>query len=774
MTIIDTNDEPLLPAIAELRSIPHWVCWRYEAVKGNGRPTKVPYSGITPFKASSRNPATWCAYERAFEAMRRRSMDGLGFVLSREIDIGGTDMDATISEDGHPVEWAKSIVNFCETYTEITPSGRGIRMFFRGEAPTIAASACGVEIYTSVRYLTVTGRHLPGTPTEIREAPRTIAALVARAEAWRADHEREIRASVSVSFDYDNGGPVSLAELQEILTYIPANNGRDEWLRVLMGIHEATGGSRDGLGLANAWSATGGIAYQGFHDVEQRWRSFKRSGITKNTICDIARNYGADLSEIAEKHRPSADLPDYTNLIVPGFRRSAAEERKQADPEPPPAGLMSETGEDGTGGAPLWWYPPGLIGEIADWITSTARRPNQPLAVAAATIIIATVCGRHISTPTACGTHLFIGCIGDTAIGKDRPLKAIVRIMDAIGCAHLAQTAKFKSDSAVEKTVTETPCCVAIVDEMGQNLLARMSHRRASTHEAGIGGVLSELWSTSFDVFMNSRRAGDAGGNSPLVKSPAFSLFGASTIDQFYNSVGAGAVDNGFMNRLTLFRAAMRADPRDVDPETIRIVPDGIKNGLLSLLPSSGSGPGIDLSGGKDVFLPHSEPAVQTIPWAAIEVKEAYEKLERSILAEIDRKPDLAGYLGRTAEMAIRLATVHAVGCLGRSAAVRTIDLEWGIAVAQASASTMLRDVKDRMYESEVQSRYILVRRIIKDAGRITRRELTRKLHGRVAKRDLDQVIDQLVDAGFCNRGRKNGEASGPAATEYQVAGGDD
>lgn len=46
--------------------------------------------------------------------------------------------------------------------------------------------AAQVEIYTRGRYLTVTGRHVPGTPTEIREAPRLVAYLQERADQFRA------------------------------------------------------------------------------------------------------------------------------------------------------------------------------------------------------------------------------------------------------------------------------------------------------------------------------------------------------------------------------------------------------------------------------------------------------------------------------------------------------------------------------------------------------------------------------------------------------------
>src|SRR5690606_38521339 len=42
-----------------------------------------------------------------------------------------------------------------------------------------------VEIYRDRRYLTITGTHYPGTPQDIRPAPKTIERLIARIEQFR-------------------------------------------------------------------------------------------------------------------------------------------------------------------------------------------------------------------------------------------------------------------------------------------------------------------------------------------------------------------------------------------------------------------------------------------------------------------------------------------------------------------------------------------------------------------------------------------------------------
>jgi len=62
-----------------------------------------------------------------------------------------------------------------------------VRLFLRGKVESaIKCDPAHVEVYPHGRYLTITGRHIPGTPEEIRPAPRTMAAMRARVEAVRA------------------------------------------------------------------------------------------------------------------------------------------------------------------------------------------------------------------------------------------------------------------------------------------------------------------------------------------------------------------------------------------------------------------------------------------------------------------------------------------------------------------------------------------------------------------------------------------------------------
>ncbi|KQP53020.1 hypothetical protein ASF34_01210 [Methylobacterium sp. Leaf106] len=183
------NGLPDLPAIREMRERPHWLAWNYEWKvnrQGVGKWDKPPLNPHTGQHGSSTDPATWATYEQAVARAKRENLPGIGYVLTPDIEDSGIDLDKCRDpETGKLQAWAQVAVDFAETYTEISPSGRGLRFFVRGLVDGRKIDAAQVEIYTEGRYLTVTGRHVPGTPTEIREAPRLVAYLQERADQFR-------------------------------------------------------------------------------------------------------------------------------------------------------------------------------------------------------------------------------------------------------------------------------------------------------------------------------------------------------------------------------------------------------------------------------------------------------------------------------------------------------------------------------------------------------------------------------------------------------------
>ena len=149
----------------ELAALPQWICWRLEPDPKSEKPRKVPYDPKTGRKASSTNPQTWATLAEAEAARAKYLFTGVGFVFTEAGGIVGVDIDHCKKEDGSWNEVASAILSKYPSYTEISPSGTGLHIFYRGAMPGKGNknSQSAVEMYAAARYFTMTGNQLDGT-----------------------------------------------------------------------------------------------------------------------------------------------------------------------------------------------------------------------------------------------------------------------------------------------------------------------------------------------------------------------------------------------------------------------------------------------------------------------------------------------------------------------------------------------------------------------------------------------------------------------------------
>lgn len=160
------NPDAELPE--ELTGARRWICWQYRA-KGDGKPTKVPVDPVTlrPLDEWQSNPARWWEFEQAVELYQANpKLSGIGIVLGDALGLIGFDLDNAFDlTTGEVAEWAAEHVRDFDTYTEVSPSGAGLRMFAIGTLPEDAPhNVKPREIYSAGRWLTITGRVWNGVP----------------------------------------------------------------------------------------------------------------------------------------------------------------------------------------------------------------------------------------------------------------------------------------------------------------------------------------------------------------------------------------------------------------------------------------------------------------------------------------------------------------------------------------------------------------------------------------------------------------------------------
>jgi putative DNA primase/helicase len=144
----------------ELKRRPQWVNWR-AVKKPDGRLDKVPYTPGTSRKASSTDLMTWGTFEEAIDGLDR--FDGIGFVFCSADPYVGVDLDNCIDpETGEVAVWAMQIIEGLDSYTELSPSGKGVHIIAKGNIPSSGRRGL-FEMYRENRFLTMTG-HLLEVP----------------------------------------------------------------------------------------------------------------------------------------------------------------------------------------------------------------------------------------------------------------------------------------------------------------------------------------------------------------------------------------------------------------------------------------------------------------------------------------------------------------------------------------------------------------------------------------------------------------------------------
>lgn len=154
----------ILPS--DIKSQQAFCCWR--KVREREKIRKPPYDPVSGNLLNIKNEHLHATYEEALKGMEQYGFDGIGIIIKD--DLVAIDIDDCIDEQGRFSKTASDIIgqfSTIDTYEEISPSGRGVRILFR--APGfyfdkakyyINNKENGVEVYiagATQRYVTITG-----------------------------------------------------------------------------------------------------------------------------------------------------------------------------------------------------------------------------------------------------------------------------------------------------------------------------------------------------------------------------------------------------------------------------------------------------------------------------------------------------------------------------------------------------------------------------------------------------------------------------------------
>lgn len=195
-----------------LKQIAHWVVWKYiEDDKGKLR--KVPFQPHKPDQmAAVTRPIEWSDFETA---STRTGFHGVGFVVTEKDNLTGIDLDHCTEPEPVSAEdilnetyrpklkpWAQEVVDYFDSYCEKTPSGQGVRIWVKGTWKgtknrwVVDNEGGQIEIYSSKRYFTVTGYHMPNTKEEILDGQAQLDEIASAQKAQEPEKIEVVRPQI--------------------------------------------------------------------------------------------------------------------------------------------------------------------------------------------------------------------------------------------------------------------------------------------------------------------------------------------------------------------------------------------------------------------------------------------------------------------------------------------------------------------------------------------------------------------------------------------------
>jgi putative DNA primase/helicase len=187
----DPTPEDLDRLPAELKARRQWVLWRgadrIDQQTGELRLNKIPIDPQTLRKADTTDATTWGTFGQCIAALpvalEEWEQDnpsayrggGIGFVFSSDDPYAGVDLDhCRDPATGQIAAWAQVHIDTLASYSEVSPSQTGVKVWVKGTLPPHGRKKGNVEMYDYARFFTMTGWHLPDTLPTIADRQQAL------------------------------------------------------------------------------------------------------------------------------------------------------------------------------------------------------------------------------------------------------------------------------------------------------------------------------------------------------------------------------------------------------------------------------------------------------------------------------------------------------------------------------------------------------------------------------------------------------------------------
>jgi len=548
----------------EMKNFNSWICWKLEEAE-EGKATKIPYSPLSGSLASVNDPNTWVSYEEALSVVHYYS--GLGFVLSDNDPFTFIDLDEpknhlSSEEKAVIMDRQIKIYNEFNSYSEISPSGQGLHIIVKGRVKA-GRKRSSVEVYSNLRFMTMTGNVYKEAPIENRQELLNI--------LWE-----QMGGGGAAALIYSGDEQERYSDEQVINMALNARNGdlfnllrEGRWREKYQSQSEADYAYVDILAFYT-------------QNRQQITRLFRNSALGQRPKALRVDYTDYMINKSFDRMLPPVDVDGLKNAVELALAEKAAakaaKEQKKAEKISKPKQTPDCTKNrlpnftcEGTLEQDLYLgiaqekqgnpyqAPPGLVGDIARFIYAAAPRPVPEIALAGALSLMAGICGRSYNISNT-GLNQYILLLARTGRGKEAIAKGINKLISAVkrtvpAAGEFIGPAEISSPQALIKYMCKTsPSFVSVMGEVGL-LFKQLTAQNASSNLVGLRRNFLDIFNKSGegDVFHPIIYSEREKNTEPLL-APAFTMIGETTPKNFFEALSETSIEDGLLPRFTIIQ----------------------------------------------------------------------------------------------------------------------------------------------------------------------------------------------------------------------------
>lgn len=520
------------------------------------KPTKVPYHP-SGWKASVTDANHWsiladlqnCNFNSLVPVdpdfpVSESGFSGIGFVFTEADPYAFIDLDDTHGDNEAYQRQVKVFQEF-NSYSELSPSGSGVHIIIKGAIPR-GRRREAIEIYSNERYATFTGNVINDVPIAEKQELLTVLweQMGGNADSYVVAEDKEQTQTdeeiVDIAFKAVNGEKFSQL-------------WQGDWERLYSSQSEADFALVDIIAFYTQNKA-------------QIMRLFRQSALGQRDKAKRDRYVGYMIDKSFDRKLPPIDI-DGLKVKFDNLMR----ERTAGEPGGTPAVLPLEampaaTGNGGAIGgeatlpqaqANVNSFPPGLLGEIAQFFYDAAPRPVPEIALAGAIGFLAGITGRAYNV-SGTGLNQYILMLAPTGVGKEAISDGASKLLNMVkqtvpSVIDFRGPGELVSAAGLIKWVAKKPCFFSILGEFGKKM-KEMANPQANVHLQSINRILLQVYSKSgHNSLFDPMAYSDTSQNTEPVYSPALTIIGESVPESFYEVLDENMIADGLLPRFMVF-----------------------------------------------------------------------------------------------------------------------------------------------------------------------------------------------------------------------------